>query len=179
MPEEGNTSTQTRRPRYKSRRLRDLQFRPTNLKLGYQCPGPAAAALFPCGCCRLCCWQLNLKLLFASCEAVSRAADSKIEGWEQSKQTKEGLPKRALQAGSAVSTLVASAMAQGVDRLTPTAASPHKRRATERQARVCGPSVVWNAGAGAAQQCPEGAGLARPRRPRCREGLQTFGKETI
>ena len=89
----------------------------------------------------------NLNLLFASCEAVSRAADSKIEGLEQSKQTKEGLPKRALQAGS---TLIASAMAQGVDRLTPTAASPHKRRATERQARVCGPSVVWNTGAGAA-----------------------------
>ena len=33
-------------------------------------------------------------------------------------QTKEGVPKQALQAGSAVSTLVASAMASGVDRPT-------------------------------------------------------------
>jgi len=37
---------------------------------------------------------------------------------------KEGLLKRALQVGSAVSTSVASAMAQGVDQPTPTAASP-------------------------------------------------------
>jgi nicotinamide mononucleotide (NMN) deamidase PncC len=47
-----------------------------------------------------------------------------MEGWEQSKQNKEGVPKRALQAGSAGSTLVASAMAQGVNWLTPTAAFP-------------------------------------------------------
>jgi len=44
-----------------------------------------------------------------------RTAESKIEGREQSKQTKEGVTKRVLQAGSAVLTSVASAMAQGVD----------------------------------------------------------------
>jgi len=93
-----------------------------------------------------------LNLLFACCEAECRKADSKIEGWEQSKQTKEGVPKRALQAGSAVSTSVGSEMAQGVDRPTPTAASPQKRRATERQARVCGPSAARKADTGAAQQ---------------------------
>jgi len=37
-------------------------------------------------------------------------ADSKIESWEKLKQAKEGVPKQALQAGSAVSTLVASPM---------------------------------------------------------------------
>ena len=57
-----------------------------------------------------------MNLLFACCEEVRRKADSKIEGWEQSKQTKEGVLKQALQAGLAVSTLVASAKAQGVDR---------------------------------------------------------------
>ena len=80
------------------------------------------------------------------------------------------MPKRALQVGSAVSTSVASAMVQGVDWLTPTAASPQKRRATERQAHVCGPSTARKAGAGAAQHCPEGAcsvpQLLPPRRPR-------------
>ena len=44
------------------------------------------------------------------------------------KQTKEGVPKRALQAGSAVSTSVAFAKAQGVDRPAPTASSHQKRR---------------------------------------------------
>jgi len=102
-----------------------------------------------------------LNLLFACFEAKCRKADSKIEGWEQLKQTKEGVPKRALQAGSAVSTLGASAMAQGVDWPTPMEACPQKRRAAERQARVCGPSAAWKAGTEAAQQCPEGSGLAR------------------
>ena len=69
-------------------------------------------------------------------------ADSKIEGWEQLKQTKEGVPKRAPQAGSAVSTSVAFAKAQGVGRPAPTAPSHQKRRAAERQARVCGPSAA-------------------------------------
>ena len=55
-------------------------------------------------------------------------------------QTKEGVPKRALQAGSAVPTLVTSAKSQGVDRPTPTASSHQKRRTAESQARVCGPS---------------------------------------
>jgi len=41
--------------------------------------------------------------------------------------------KQALQAGSAVSTLVASAKAQGVDRPAPTASSHQKRRAAARQ----------------------------------------------
>jgi len=58
------------------------------------------------------------------------------------KQTKEGVPKRALQAGLAVSTLVTSAKAQGVDWPAPTASSHQKRRAAERQARVCGPSAA-------------------------------------
>jgi len=62
------------------------------------------------------------------------AGAAQIEGWEQSKQTEEGVPTRALQAGSTVSTSVASAMSQDVDRSTPTAASYQKRRATERQA---------------------------------------------
>jgi len=97
-----------------------------------------------------------LNLLFASCDVVSWEADSKIEALEQSKQTKEGVPKCALQVGSAVSTSMASAMAQGVDRLAPTAASHQKRRATDRQAHVCGPSAAQKAGAGAARQCPEG-----------------------
>ena len=57
-----------------------------------------------------------MNLLFACYEAECRKADSKIEGWEQSKQMKEGVPKRVLQAGSAVSTLVASAMAPVVER---------------------------------------------------------------
>jgi len=52
-------------------------------------------------------------------------ADSKIESWEQLKQTKEGVLKQALQAGSVVATLVASVMAPGVDRPTPTVASPN------------------------------------------------------
>ena len=60
-------------------------------------------------------------------------------------QTKEGVQKQALQAGSAVSTLVASAMVSGVDWLAPAAASPQKRRAAERQARVCGPSAARKA----------------------------------
>jgi len=61
-------------------------------------------------------------------------------------------------------------MAQGVDRPTPTAASAQKRRAAERQARVCGPSAAQKAGTGAAQRCPEGSGLARfRRRSRCRD----------
>jgi len=43
-------------------------------------------------------------------------------------------------------------MAQDVDRPTPTAASHQKRRATERQARVCGPSAAQKAGAGALER---------------------------
>jgi len=106
-----------------------------------------------------CCGTLSSRLLlivvlatklFACCEAECRKADSKIEGWEQLKQTKEGVPKRALQAGSAVLTLVASVMAQGVVRPTLTAASHQKRRAAERQARDCGLSAARKVGAGAA-----------------------------
>ena len=52
----------------------------------------------------------------------------------------------------------------GCDWPTSTVASPQKRRAAERQARVCGPSAAWKAGTGAAQQCPEGSRLARLRR---------------
>ena len=69
--------------------------------------------------------------------------------------------------GSAVSMLVASVMAPGVDRPTPTVASPNTRRhrrAAERRARVCRPSAARKAGTGVAQQCPEGSGLARLRR---------------
>jgi len=44
------------------------------------------------------------------------------------KQTKEGVPKQALHAGSAVSTLVASAMAPGVDRPTFNGGIEEKRR---------------------------------------------------
>ena len=105
--------------------------------------------------------------LFACCGAGFYEADSKIEGWEQSKQTEKRVPTRALQAGSAVSTLVASVMAPGVDRPTPTVASPNARRhrrAAERRARVCGPSAARRAGTGAAQRCPEGSGRARLRR---------------
>ena len=105
-------------------------------------------------------WLLSIVLSatkFESCFARvgSWEADSKIESWEQSKQTKEGVPKRALEAGSAVSMLVASAMAPGVDRPTPTVASPNTRRhrrAAERRARVCGPSAVRKAGTGVAQR---------------------------
>ena len=63
-------------------------------------------------------------------------------GWEQLKQTKEGVPKRALQAGSAVSTSVASAMAQGVERPTPTVASPKKRRAAESPGKRMSASLL-------------------------------------
>jgi len=59
----------------------------------------------------------------------------KIEGWDQSKQTKEGVPKRALRARSTVSTLVAFAMAQGVDLPTPPAVCHEKQRATLQKAR--------------------------------------------
>jgi len=51
------------------------------------------------------------------------------------------VPKWALQAGSAVSTLVTSAKSQGVDPPAPTASSHQKRREVERQARVCGPAA--------------------------------------
>jgi len=61
---------------------------------------------------------------------------------ERGGEKREGVPKRMLQAGSAVSTLVASAKAQGVDRPAPTASSHQKRRAAERQSRVCGPSAA-------------------------------------
>jgi len=47
-----------------------------------------------------------LNLLFASCEAGFGKADSKIEGWEQSEQTKEMTTKQALQAKSAFSTSI-------------------------------------------------------------------------
>jgi len=77
-----------------------------------------------------------VNLLFACCEEVRRKADSKIEGWEQSKQTKEGVLKQALQAGSAVSTSVASAMAQGVNRPTPTVASHLRSDERRRGKRV-------------------------------------------
>jgi len=53
-------------------------------------------------------------------------SSSKIEDWEQLKQTKEGVPKWALQEGSAVSSLVAFAKAQDVDRPAPTASSHQK-----------------------------------------------------
>jgi len=46
------------------------------------------------------------------------------------------------QAGLAVSTLVTSAKAQGVDPPAPTASFHQKQRAAERQARVCGPSTA-------------------------------------
>jgi len=64
----------------------------------------------------LCCGTVSLWLLsivlpatqFESpvCEGGLWEADSKIEGWDQSKQTKEGVPKRALRARSTVSTLL-------------------------------------------------------------------------
>jgi len=74
----------------------------------YLCLGPAAP--FPCGCCRLSCWHPNLNLLFASGGVGFGEQIPKMEGVEQSKKKKEGVPKRALQAKSAVSTSVASAM---------------------------------------------------------------------
>jgi len=55
-------------------------------------------------------------------------------------------------------------MSQCVDWPTRMAASPQKQRATERQVRVCGPSAAQKEGTGAAQQWPEGSGLARLRR---------------
>ena len=67
--------------------------------------------------------------------------------------------KQALQAGSAVSTLVTSAKAQGVDLPAPTASSHEKRRAAERQERVCEPSAARKAGTEAAQRCPDGSGI--------------------
>jgi len=48
------------------------------------------------------------------------------------KADERGGAEQALQAWSAVSTLVASAMAPGIYPPTPTAASPQKRRAAER-----------------------------------------------
>jgi len=84
--------------------------------------------------------------------------------------------KRALRAGSAVSTLVASAMAPGVNQSTPTAASPQKRRAAERQARVCGPSAARKACTGAAQRCKEGYLVFVTVED---VAIQTFGKETF
>jgi len=131
--------------------------------------GEAGACLraFCCGAFSL--WLLSIVLLatkFESpvCDGGLMGSRFKDRGLEQSKQTKEGLPKQALQAGSAVSMLVTSAMASGVDRPTLTAASPQKQRAAERQARVSGPCAARKAGHGAAQRCPEGSGLARHRR---------------
>jgi len=95
MPVAANASTQTRRR--KSKRLHDRrQLPPPNLTLGYLCLGPAAP--FPCGSYRLSRWHLNLNLLLASCETKFGKADFNIEGWEQAKKTKEGVPKRALHA---------------------------------------------------------------------------------
>jgi len=127
----------------------------------------ACLRAFCCGTFSL--WLLSIVLLatkFESpvCEDGLMGSRFKGRELEQSKQTKEGVPKQAPQAGSAVSTLVTSAMASGVDRPTPTAASPQKRRAAERQARVCGPSAARKESTGDAQRCPEGSGLARLRR---------------
>ena len=101
----------------------------------------------------LCCGTVSLWLLsivlpatqFESpvCEGGLWEADSKIEGWDQSKQTKEGVPKRALRARSTVSTSLASAMAQGIARPTPTASSHEKRRATLQKARMSPSQNSW------------------------------------
>jgi len=99
----------------------------------------ATAAPFSCGYCRLSCRQLNSNLLFA--RVGSWEAGSKIESWEQLKQTKEGVPKQALQAGLPVSTLVASAMAPGVDRPTPTVGR-HDARPERRSISTLG-VVSW------------------------------------
>ena len=95
---------------------------------------------WPCCCGTVSLWLLSIVLSatkFESpvCEGGLWEADSKIEGWDQSKQTKEGVPKRALRARSTVSTSLASAMAQGIARPTPTASSHEKRRATLQKAR--------------------------------------------
>ena len=55
------------------------------------------------------------------------------------------VPKRELNAVSAVSTSVASAMAQCDDQPTPKVTSHWKRRATERQACVCESSASFPA----------------------------------
>ena len=86
--------------------------------------------------------------------------------------------KQALQAGSAVSTLVGSEKAQGVDRPAPTASSHQKRRAAERQARVCGPSAYGKRVLKRLNDVQTGQGylffVAAEK-----VALQTFGKEIM
>ena len=114
-------------------------------------------------------WLLSIVLLatkFESpvCEGGLMGSRFKVRELGEIKADERGGAGQALQAGSAVSTLVTSAMVSGVNWPTPTVASPQKQRAAERQACVCGPSAAWKAGTGAAEQSPEGSGLARLRR---------------
>ena len=106
---------------------------------------------WPCCCGTVSLWLLSIVLpatQFESpvCEGGLWEADSKIEGWDQSKQTKEGVLKLALRARSTVATLVAFAMAQGVDWQTSTVASHQKQRATLQKARrhvSCAEPLAW------------------------------------
>ena len=66
----------------------------------------------------------------------------KVRELGEIKADERGGAGQALQAGSAVSTLVTSAKSQGVDRPAPTASSHQKRREVDRQALVCGPSAA-------------------------------------
>ena len=86
-----------------------------------------------------------MNLLFACGQVGVGKPDSKIEGWEESNQTKEMVPKRVLNAVSSVSTSVVSVMTQCDDQPTLKVTSQQKRRATERQACVCESSTSFPA----------------------------------
>jgi len=70
-------------------------------------------------------------------------ADSKIESWEQSKQTKEGVLKQAMQAGLVVTMFVISAKSQGVNWPAPTG---HLIRSNKRWRgkRVSAGLLLWH-----------------------------------